>query len=87
MRWQLLPHILPEPVSSQDLTLGGDRKRRQQVEYVMVDLAHLLCVLEVVSPEAQSAVDFQTFPLSRGAGRLIGAQLQKESNWLCGANI
>lgn len=49
----------------------GTERERQQVEYVTVDLAHLLCVLEAVFPEAQSVVGFQTFPLSSEAGRLM----------------
>lgn len=64
--WQLPPRIHPEPVSRQDLTFGGDRKRDVGVGYTSVDRAHLLCV-----PEEQGTGRPSGDALVREAGSVL----------------
>lgn len=65
---------LPEPVSRQDLTSGGDRKRKtsglsmSQWTWLTYPVSCELC-----SPKLSTPVRFQAFPLSREAGKVIRA--------------
>lgn len=72
------PHILPEPVSRQDLTLGGHRKRKttglslSQWTWLTYSVFWKLCF-----PKLRAPVGFQGFPLPREAGKVIKSSTTK----------